>query len=149
MGLGCCALWLILGLAGGILPLCLGIVAGLLVAGLLMAFGGRRTPWGRQLCGQVTDFRRHLRNARTAEVQRITGVNPEYFFDRIPYAMAMGVDLAFARQMGSMKLPECTYLTTGMDGHLTAAQWNQLLRETVKLLGASQQQELLKKWLGR
>ena len=63
--------------------------------------------------------------------------------------MALGVDLAFARQMGGIKLPECTYLTTGMDGHLTAAQWNRLLREVVQKLDAGREQHMLKKLLKR
>ena len=147
IALGCCGLWLILGLAAGILPLCIGIVAGLLAAGLLTAFGGRRTQWGRLLCGQVTYFRKHLRTARPQELQRICASNPEYFFDKIPFAIAMGVDKSFSKAFGKMRLPGCTWLTTGMDAHMTASEWNAQMRWAAEAMDARSKQLLLEKLL--
>ena len=48
-----------------------------------------------------------------------------------PYALALGVDAAFARRFGQLKLDRCPYLTTGMDGHRTAEEWNELMCRTM------------------
>ena len=63
--------------------------------------------------------------------------------------MALGVDRAFAKNMGDTPLPQCPYLTTGMDGHMTAKEWNKLLRTTVRSLDSSQQRLALEKLLKR
>ena len=63
--------------------------------------------------------------------------------------MALSVDKAFARQFGGTQLPGCTWLTTGMDGHMTAMEWNQLLREAVAALDERQQKLPYEKLLGK
>lgn len=98
---------------------------------------------------EILGLRRYLKTVPKEELQRILRSNPEYYYRMAPYALALGVDKAFARQMGNLRLSECTYLTTGMDGHLTAREWNGLLREVVKALDAQQQYMALKQWLGR
>ena len=62
----------------------------------------------------------------------------EYFYSMAPYALALGIDKAFAHRFGGKQLPGCPWLTTGMDGHLTADEWNQLLRSTVTALDERQ-----------
>ena len=48
-----------------------------------------------------------------------------------------------------MRLSGCPYLTTGMDGHLTASDWSKLLRRAVNILDERQKrlplEQLLKK----
>ena len=147
IALGCCAAWLILSAAGAILQLGIWMVIGLLFFGLLLAFGGRRTSWGRLLCGQVTFLRKYLRSIRFAELQRISGSNPDYFFNMVPYAMAMGVDKAFAKSFGKMRLSGCTWLTTGMDAHMTASEWNELIRWTAYVMDSRSKQLPMEKLL--
>ena len=145
IALGCCGCWLILGAVAGVFPLCLGVVSGLLLAGMLMAFGGRRTQWGRILCGQVTFLRKYLRTMSPGELRRISQSNPEYFFNMVPYAMAMGVDKAFAKACGNGQLSGCTWLTTGMDAHMTASEWNELIRWAADVMDARSRQLPLEK----
>jgi hypothetical protein len=59
-----------------------------------------------------------------------------------------GVDQVFAKRFGAMRLSGCPYLTTGMDGHLTAQEWSKLLRKAVDILDARQKQLPLEKLLG-
>ena len=66
-----------------------------------------------------------------------------------PYALALDADRAFARQLSRVRLPECPYLTTGMDGHLTAPEWDQLLRDTVNSLDALQKRLPIDRLLGK
>jgi len=145
IALGCCAVWLVLGFAAGQPALAAWTVVGLLTAGLLMCFGGRRTPWGRQLCGQVLGLRHYLRTVRLPDLQRICRSNPDYFFDLAPYALAMGVEKTFAKRFGNFRLPGCTWLTTGMDAHMTASEWAAQMRWAAAAMDARRKQMLLEK----
>ena len=55
-----------------------------------------------------------------------------------PYAVALGVDRAFAKRFGKARLGACPYLTTGLDGHRTALEWDQLIRQAVSAMDARQ-----------
>ena len=52
---------------------------------------------------------------------------------------------AFANAVSREKLELCPYLTTGIDGHLNAAQWNALLEKTVKTMDARSENLRLEK----
>lgn len=138
ISLGLCAAWLILGAFAGELGIAAGVVAAQLLFGFAAAYSGRRNTLGRQTVAQVLGLRRYLRKADRAEIQRICRTNPEYFFSLAPYALAFGVDKAWAQRFGGMRLPGCPYLTTGMDGHRTAQEWAQLMRRAVSALDARQ-----------
>lgn len=147
-----------LGLAGSVIWLLLGIWAGEWLSALLMlfaqwliglasAYGGRRGETGRQILSEILGLRRHLGSVSKEELQQILRRNPEYYYQLAPHAMALGMDRAFSRQMASRKLHQCSYLTTGMDGHLTAKEWNQLLRTAVAVMDNSCQRSTLEKLL--
>lgn len=125
------ALWLLLGLVAGAVELALWMVGGLLVLGILLAWGGRRTAVGRLCQMQTVGFARYLRTVREAQLRRICSSDPEYFFRLAPAAFALGLEKTFARHFGGMRLDRCPYLTTGMDGHMTALQWTSLMRRAV------------------
>lgn len=147
IALGCCAIWLILGVITQSFTMCLWIVSGLLLAGLLTAFGGRRTSWGRQACGQLLGLRHYLRTIPVGELQRISRSNPEYFHTMAPYALASGTDKAFAKRFGPGKLPGCPWLTTGMDAHMNASDWAELMRWTADAMDARSKQLTTEKLL--
>ena len=147
IGLGCCGGWLVLGLAAQQFMLSLCVVAGLLLAGLMVTYGGRRTDWGRQTTSRILGLRRYLRIVPKSELQRICSGNPDYFFSLAPYALALGSDRIFARRFGNLRLPSCPYLTSGMDAHMTAGQWSEVMRNTAKLMDARGKQLFTEKLL--
>ena len=108
------------------------LVLGELLLGAGGAFGGRRTQSGKQAAAQALGLRKYLKTINRGELQRLSRRNPNFFFDLYPYAIALGVDRAFARQFGAMRLPGCPYLTTGMDGHMTAGEWGRWISETAE-----------------
>lgn len=134
------AVWLLLGLIAGQLAVSLWIVSGLLAAGLLLAYGGRRTDLGRQLQSQVLGLRTFLRTVPKQELQRICSGNPEYFYTLMPYAIALGVGRAFARRFGKTRLPDCPYITMVSDSHLTATEWSRLMTQVVETMDARSRQ---------
>ena len=118
-------------------------------AGLAMGYSGRRTVLGKQQVSEILGLRQYLRNLTDAQLQQIVLHNPNYFYQIAPYALALGVDRKFTRHWGSRHLPECSYLTTGMDGHITAREWNRLLRDTVGAMDALHKRLPLDRLLGR
>ena len=141
-------LWLLLGLIAGAFPVALKMVGALLAAGLLLAWGGRRTTLGRQTQSQVLGLQRYLRTADKNQLERICDSDPDYFFRLAPFALALGVDKAFAKRFGSTKLDRCPYLTTGMDAHMTALQWSALMRKTIDAMNDRAEKLPLEKLLG-
>ena len=136
IGLGCSVVWMGFGLGSGEWVTALLMIAFQFLSGLAAAFGGRRTELGQQALGQILGLRRHMRTVSKKELQRLLKVNPGYFHELAPYALALDADRSFARRFGRLRLPECTYLICGMRGQMTAAEWARMLRATVQTLDA-------------
>ena len=119
------------------------------LVGLGAFYGGIRTESGKQVAGEILGLRRYLRSLTAKQWKQILHNNPHYYYDMAPYALALGIDRKVARSLKNLRLPNCPYLTTGMDGQLTAAEWNQLLRETAASLDALQKRLPIDRLLGR
>lgn len=130
----CAGIWLLLGtLASEALTAVL-MVAFQFLAGVGIAYGGRRTVLGQQAADQIFALRRYMRKVSKQELHQILKRNPSYFHQLAPYALAMDTDKAFARRFARLRLGECTYLVSGMRGQMTATEWAKLLRTTVQTL---------------
>lgn len=105
-----------------------------LLAGLMLAYGGRRSPLGRQNATQILGLRHYFKTVDRADLKRIQENDPEYFYNQLPYAMALGVDMAFARRFGSQKMGSCPYFICGVTNKLTAEEWTRFFRETAYIL---------------
>ncbi len=149
LGLASSVIWFLLGLWAGQWSVALIVICAQWLCGLAAAYGGRRSEIGRQYLSDILGLRHYLCRVSTPELQRILQQNPDYYYALAPYAMALGVDRAFACQFGKQQLPQCTYMTTGMDGHATAKEWNALLREAVKAMDERQQRLALDTLLGK
>ena len=141
--------WFLLGYLAGEWHVALILIVFELLLGLGGLFGGFRTDGGNQVAAEILGLRQYLTQLTAEEWKQILRRNPHYFYDIAPYAIALGIDRKFAQKLGQKRLPECPYLTTGMDGHLTAAEWNQLLRETITALDALQKRLPLDRLLGK
>ena len=138
LGLGLSVLWLMIGLLSGVLNVAACMVGAQLLGGLATAYGGRRTMLGRQVLSEALGLRRYLKKLTPKEVQRLCRSDPNYFFSMAPYALALGVIRPFAKRFGKRRLSACPYLTTGMDGHLTALEWCQIMERAANSLDARQ-----------
>ena len=138
--LGVSALWLVLGVGMGQFGLALLSVAIQLVAGLLAAFGGRRSEEGRLAMGQTLSLRSYLRTLSSRQITQMCQDNPAFFFDMLPSAMALGCERTFARRFGKGRLPECPYVVADGTRGLTATQWCQLMRQLLDGMTARQRQ---------
>ena len=124
-------IWLLLSILAGDVGTGLLLVTTVLALSLLLAWGGRRTQLGRLVQMQTLGFARYLRTADKKNLQRICSHDPMYFFRLAPAALALGMEKTFAKKFGDLRLEGCPYLTTGMDGHMTAMQWSIFMRRTV------------------
>lgn len=136
VALGCIGLWLLLGALSGTFGKSMLMVLFLAIAGLAGSVGGKRTDPGQQAMYQLFALRRHMVTVSKAELQRQMNVNPAYFHDLAPYALALGADRRFGRRFGRMRIPECTWLVGGRRGQMSAAEWIALLRTAVDALDA-------------
>lgn len=149
LGLGCSVLWLLLSFLAGEWNVAVFVIPAQFLSGLAAAYGGRRNEMGRQTMSEILGLRRYLKRTPKKELQSIMHSNPDYFYQTAPWALALGVDRAFADHFGKSRLPQCSYLVTDMDGHLTAREWSQLLRDTVNALDEHQKRLPLDKLLGK
>ena len=126
--------WLGLGLWCGQWLIGLIVTLVQLLAGLMIAYGGRRSELGRQNATQILGLRHYFKTVDRADLKRIQDNDPEYFYNLLPYAMALGVDMAFARRFGSQKMGSCPYFICGVTNKLTAEEWTRFFRETASIL---------------
>ena len=134
LSIGVAVLWFLLGLWAGVWLIGLLCALGQLLAGLMAAYGGRRTELGRQNAGQILGLHQYLRKADRAELKRIQENDPEYFYNLLPYALALGVESTFAGRFGTKKMPACPYFTCGVQARMTAEEWARFFRETARLM---------------
>lgn len=149
IALGCCGVLLLLGLWAGEAGVAIFVIISQFLAGVGAIQGGRRTETGLQVRNELMGLRHYLRMPPRGELTRLLENNPEYYFDMAPYAVALGVDKAFARQFGTQKLTACPYLEVSGSQNLTARQWNDHLRKVVWVLEERQRKLIWQKLFGK
>jgi hypothetical protein len=141
------AVWIVLGIVSGQWIMGLAVVAGQYLIGLLAAYGGRRSEMGMYNAGQILGLRHHLKKLDEKKLERLLENNPDYFFDMLPYAIALGVDTKFAKAFGNIPLPHCHYLLVSRNEKRTAAQWALMVRKIADQMDKRQRKLELEKWL--
>ncbi len=133
-------LWIGLGIWAGQWIMAALSVAAQLLCGLAAAYGGRRTDLGRQNASQILGLRSYYKKLSKEEINRLLKNDPEYFFNALSYAMALGVDKAFAKRFGNRKTPPCPYFHCGVRTPMTAADWVRFFHETAEIMDERQRQ---------
>ena len=146
IGLVCLGLWTVVGLIAQVVLIALGSALAQLAAGLLAAYGGRRTSLNKTEVGQILGLRRYLKKIPKPELERRLKLDPELFFRLAPYAMALGVMKPYAAAFGKRKLPQCPYLVTKVHGKRTAGEWADVMTEIVTLMDARYRQLEAERW---
>lgn len=142
----CCGVWILLGILAGQpwIPLC--SVLAQIIAGFFAAYGGRRSELGRHHASQILGLRHCLKHLSAEDIRRFTKSDPDFFFNMLPYAIALGVEKQFAASFGRKKLDQCPYLISRVHGKRTAEEWTQLMKHALKLLEERQKRMELDKW---
>lgn len=143
-----CGAWLLLGGLAGQLSATSCFVLGQLLCGLLAAFGGRRTPAGKQAMAEVMGLGQYLKTVSPEQLRLICHNNPEYFHQMMPYALALGVDDRFAKRFAKLPVGACPYISIGADSPMRASQWRGLMRRILKAMNTRQKRSLLQRLAG-
>ena len=147
IGSVCGLLWILLGILVGQWIMGLTVVAGQYLIGLLAAYGGRRSELGMLHAGEVLGIRHFLRKLDDKQLKRLLDNNPDYFFDMLPYAIALGVDKKFAKAFGKMPMADCHYLLVTRNDRRTAAEWAYMVRKIADQMDKRQRKLELEKWI--
>ena len=119
------------------------------LAGIMGAWGGKRTENGVRIHSDLAGLRRYMKKVTRPELNRILRSNPNYYYELIPFAYAMGVEGKFSKQFDSLRIPSCTWLVTGMAPPRTPSEWIRLLREAVQAMDALAKRPIWEKYTGR
>lgn len=117
--------------AGEALTVSLGVL-GLLLGGVLYAMGGKRTESGYLLREETLGLRSYLKKGAAGRATSELREDPDCFFNLLPWAIALGVDKPFARNMGGKKLPGCPYVILDKALSYSPEQWCQFFRQLVQ-----------------
>ena len=132
LGLIFAVVHLIFGIIAGQFSLALGIMLLQWLAGIMAAFGGRRTDAGKQDFSRVMGLRRYLVSVSKEELSRIEEIDPEYFHTLAPFALALGVNSSFAHRFGKGHFSECPYIDHRSGKAHTAREWSDLMEQALK-----------------
>ncbi len=149
VALGCGGLWLTLGLLIGELFLVLPMVLYQFLAGIAAAYGGRRSERGKRCLAELRSLRKFLVSTPGGELQRMVQLNPNYFYEVLPYALAMGVEKQFARRFGRSILPDQSFFVTDKYPQMTAPQLTEQLGQALEVLGALQKRLPYEQFTGK
>jgi len=147
VGFACGILWLVLGIVSGVWMIGLVTVLAQNLAGLAAAYGGRRSDLGRYNASEILGVRHYLKHVGQEELDRLIDQNPDYFFDMLPYAIALGVDTAFAKAFGDRKIPDCNYLMVRKNDKRSAKEWAYMVRKLADRMDEKQRRMELEKWI--
>lgn len=139
-GLALCGIWLAIGLMAGQINTAAALVFSQLFAGLLLAFGGRRTPAGKEAMEQAMSMRRYFKTVSAQDLRQIGQNNPEYFHQMMPLAMALGADHAFARSFGKEIVGQCPYISDDINVEMRAGQWRVRIRKILERMNTLPEQ---------
>jgi len=146
IGLVCILLWILLGILCGqwIIPLCSAL--GQLAFGYFAAYGGRRSDVGRLDAGHILGLRHYLKHIPKEDIHRLMKTDPDYFFNMVPFALALGVIHPFAKKFGSIKLEQCPYLISRVQGWHTAEEWAEMIANTADIIDSRYRRMEIEKW---
>ena len=145
-GLGFILLWVLLGLLAGQVWIPLGSAFGQWALGYFAAYGGRRSDLGRVSASQILGLRAYLKTIPKEELLRLRKLDPDYFFNMAPYALALGIIQPFARCFAGKKMDPCPYIISGVRERRTAAEWASILAATADRLDERQRRMQVEKW---
>jgi len=143
----CSLIWIVLGIVSGVWLIGLITVLAQVLAGLAAAYGGRRSDLGRYNASEILGIRHYLKHVNQEELERLVEQNPDYFFDMLPYAIALGVDTPFAKAFGSRAIPDCAYLNVRSHDERTAREWAYMVRKLADKMDSKQRKLELEKWI--
>lgn len=75
----------------------------------------KRTPYGNEMLGKISGFKRFLEVAEKEQLENLVNENPQYFYYILPYTYALGISDKWVKQFESIAIeaPRWYYSQTG------------------------------------
>ncbi len=71
---------------------------------LFMKIMPKRTPFGTEMLGKLSGFKRFLETAEKPQLEALVMKNPEYFYNILPYTYALGVSDVWMKQFETIAM---------------------------------------------
>ena len=120
-------IWFVFGFIAGQFNVALTVLLVQWLAGVMAFFGGRRSEQGKVKLSQIMGLRRYLLRLSRDELEWILKIDPEYFHNLAPYALALGISDSFAAKFGKGNYVNCPYIIHQSDKTGSAGDWNHLM----------------------
>ena len=103
----------------------IGVVASvaLAVGIFFQVFMWERTAENAIIYGKVLGFRNFIATAEYDRLKALSDENPEYYYNIMPYAMVMGLSVAWAKKFEKLKVPEPDWYEGAQTSDLSRALW--------------------------
>lgn len=66
----------------------------------------KRTPYGKEMLGKLSGFKRFLKTAEKSQLESLVEQNPEYYYHILPYTYALGVSDVWMKQFETIALQQ-------------------------------------------
>lgn len=66
----------------------------------------KRTPYGKEMLGKLSGFKRFLETAEKSQLESLVEQNPEYYYHILPYTYALGVSDVWMKQFETIALQQ-------------------------------------------
>lgn len=120
-------IWFVFGFIAGQFNVALTVLLVQWLAGVMAFFGGRRSEQGKVKLSQIMGLRRYLLRLSRDELEWILKIDPEYFHNLAPYALALGISDSFAAKFGKGNYVNCPYIIHQSGKTGSAGDWNHLM----------------------
>ena len=86
------------------------VLVHLTLTAFAIAFGGRRTALGTELLQKTLGYKRYLAGLDETALRRLVRQNPQFYYETLPYAEALGLGQKLTDRLQGVKLEPCAYL---------------------------------------
>ena len=109
--------------SGGNVYIGIAAMISLAAAMFFEVFMWARTKENAVIYGKILGFRNFIATAEHQRLVALSDENPEYYYNIMPYAMVMGMSVAWAKKFENMKVPEPDWYQGAEPGRLYTAVW--------------------------
>ena len=86
------------------------VLAHLALTAWAVAYGGRRTAVGTELLQKTLGYKRYLASLDETALRRLVRQNPQFYYETLPYAEALGLGRKLTDRLGGVQMEPCSYL---------------------------------------
>lgn len=95
------------------------------------AFMSKRTPYGNEMLGKLTGFKRFLETAEKNRLEVMVAQDPQYFYDILPYTYALGVSDKWMKKFESIAIEPPEWHHSYNNGYFNVVAFHNFMNTTM------------------